>query len=287
MQTIDRSEFPENHPYYRTASPIYNAYLRDHCHIRTIPLEGGIRFGWMKRIFGKYAQLVKFERIDTEPTRELLKSHGFVRGFVIWIPFRRTEIPPGWRKLAVGTHFTRTGFVRITDSGYYKKWNERARRARKKFLSFDSSEVRIELVDQQSFIEAFKAVKVKHLFKSDYIRYYRAMSNIDANFVRSYVCYRGDTPIAGLAVHDYGNSKHSNASVHLVAFTGREAKSFQAGTGLIDRWFSDSVEQGIEYINFDHLRDSSMPNDQQGYTDFKCNFIEHECYFRDSYFRFL
>jgi len=282
MQTIDRSEFPENHTYYRTTSPAYNKYLRDCCRIRTIPLEGGGRFGWMKRIFGKYAQLVKFERVDTEPSKELLQSHGFVRGMIIWIPFRRTDIPPGWRKLAVGTHFTRTGFVRVENGEYYKKWNERAKRARKKFLSCNP-EIHIELVDPETFIHAFGSVKVRHLFKSDYIRYYRSMTDIDSASIRSYICYRGDTPIAGLAVHDY--SPHE--SVHLVAFTGKEAKPFQAGTGLIDRWFSDSVERGIEYINFDHLRDSSMTVDQQGYTDFKCNFIEHECFFRDSYFRFL
>lgn len=280
MSIIEHFEFPENHPYYRSSSPVYNRYLRDHCHIHTIPLEGG-RFGWMKRIFGKYMQLVKFDRVDIEPTRELLTSHGFVRGFVIWVPFRRTNIPQGWRKLAVRTHFVRTGFVRIENYEYYKKWNERARRARKKFLS--RTDVRIELVDREAFTKAFQTVKVKHLFKSDYIRYYRAMTETEENAVRSYVCYRGDTPIAGLAVHDYSG----NASVHLVAFTGPDAKDCQAGTGLMDRWFSDSVIQGIEYINFDHLRDSAMSKDQQGYTDFKLNFTENECFFRDSYFRFL
>lgn len=227
---------------------------------------------------------MKFERIDIEPTKELLRAHGFVRGIVIWIPFRETRIPPGWRKLAVGTHFTRTGFVRLENEEYYKRWNERAKRARKRFLSFrESGEIRIEVVEPERFVDAFKKVKVRHMFKSDYIRYYRAMTGAGPDTVRSYVCYRGDTPVAGLAVHDYSPTE----TVHLVAFTGKEAKPFQAGTGLIDQWFSDSVKNGIEYVNFDHLRDSSMTNDQQGYTDFKLNFIENECYFRDSYFRFL
>jgi len=213
----------------------------------------------MKRIFGKYAQLVKFERVDTEPTKESLKAHGFVRGVVIWIPFRRTDIPKGWRKLAVGTHFTRTGFTRIEDHEYYKKWNERARRARKKFLSNNPEEIQIRLVDDKTFVEAFRKVKVKHLFKSDYIKYYQAMISSGKDSIRSYVCYQGDTPISGLAVHDYT----PNSTVHLVAFTSKEANPIQAGTGLIDRWFSDSIDRGIEYINFDHLRDSSMEKSQQ------------------------
>jgi hypothetical protein len=190
MPLINRSEFPADHTYYRTTSPVYNKYLRDYCHIRTIALEKGTRFGWIKNLFGKYLQLVKFERIDIEPTKELLKEHGFTRGFVIWIPFRRTEVPVGWRKLAIGTHFTRTGFTHIENNEYYKKWNERARRARKKFLSFSESEVRIELVDEETFVKAFKAVKVKHMFKSDYIKYYRAMMEAGSDTVRSYVAYQ-------------------------------------------------------------------------------------------------
>ena len=203
MPIISRSEFPEEHTYYRTTSPIYNQYLREHCHIHTIALENGTRFGWIKRIFGKYAQLAKFERIDIEPTKELLTSHGFVRGVVIWIPFRRTEIPAGWRKLAIGTHFTRTGFTQIHDHEYHKKWHERSRRARKKFLSFPESEIRIELVDKDTFVKAFQSVKVRHMFKSDYIRYYKAMMEFGEDSIRSYVCYHKDTPVAGLAVHDY------------------------------------------------------------------------------------
>jgi hypothetical protein len=237
----------------------------------------------MKRIFWKYMQLVKFERVDTEPTKELLKEHGFKRWFAIWIPFRRTEIPAWWKKLAVSTHFTRTGFSRLENSEYYKKWNERARRARKKFLSFESPTIHIDQVDADCFVQAFQKVKVKHLFKSDYIRYYKAMTDIDASSVRSYVCYHNNTPIAWLAVHDYDQ----NSSVHLVAFTGKESKPFQAGTGLMDRWFSDSLSLGINYINFDHLRDSSMEKSQQWYTDFKLNFMDEECHFRESYFRFL
>lgn len=196
MPIINRSEFPEDHTYYRTTSSVYNKYLRDHCHIRTIALENGTRYGWIKRLLGKYLQLVKFERIDIEPTKELLKVHGFTRGFVIWIPARRIDIPTGWRKLAIGTHFTRTGFTHIENHEYYKKWNERARRARKKFLSFPESEVRIELVNKETFIEAFQAVKVKHMFKSDYIRYYRAMMEAGPDSVRSYVAYKDNTPIA-------------------------------------------------------------------------------------------
>ncbi|MDP2104104.1 MAG: GNAT family N-acetyltransferase [Candidatus Gracilibacteria bacterium] len=281
MSIIERYDYPADHPYYRTSSSVYNEYLRGHCSIRTFPLEDGTRFGWIKNIIGRHVQLAKFERIDTEPTRELLAPHGWTHGMVIWIPFQRRDIPPGWRKLAVATHFTRIGFVRIDDEKYSTKWNERAQRARKKFLAH--ADIRIESVDPDAFIKAFSAAKVRHLFKSDYVKYYQKLTSINAKSVRSYLCYHLDQPIAGLAVHDY----NGNSSVHLVAFTSNEARPYQAGTGLIDRWFADSVEMGIRYINFDHLQDSAMSRDQKGYTDFKMNFVESECYFKDSYFRFM
>ena len=96
------------------------------------------------------------------------------------------------------------------------------------------------------------------------------------------VRYRGKI-VAGLAVLNYCG----NSSVHLVAFTGPDAKAIQAGTGLIDRWFDDSYKKGIRYVNFDHLRDASMTHDQQGYTDFKKNFMEYSLTYPDSYFQFV
>ena len=42
----------------------------------------------------------------------------------------------------------------------------------------------------------------------------------------------------------------------------------------MDRWFTLCQEKGIKYLNFDHLRDNPLAKDQQGYTDFKENFIE-------------
>ena len=52
-------------------------------------------------------------------------------------------------------------------------------------------------------------------------------------------------------------------STHLVAFTAQERKPVQAGTGLIDYWYADSLKKGLKYIDYDHLRDKFMTSDQQ------------------------
>ena len=75
-------------------------------------------------------------------------------------------------------------------------------------------------------------------------------------------------------------------STHLVAFTSREAKVSQCGTGLINAWYLTSLARGIKYIHFDHLRDIHMTADQQGYTNFKLNFIEDLIEYPKCYFQF-
>jgi hypothetical protein len=73
----------------------------------------------------------------------------------------------------------------------------------------------------------------------------------------------------------------------LVSFLTNEGKNLQAWTWLIDYWFAISLQNNIKYINFDHLRDKFMPRDQQGYTDFKENFMENKVVFNDSYFKII
>lgn len=75
--------------------------------------------------------------------------------------------------------------------------------------------------------------------------------------------------------------------MHLVAFTQEIAKPSQAGTALIDAWFDHCKKVGISYVNFDHLRDSKLAKDQQGYTDFKENFIQHHYQHLITWFRFF
>lgn len=271
------SDIPSDFPYFRSSSPVYRDYLKQ-CGLNIIDHQG--QFWWMKDF--KLFQIAKFERTDFEPTKELVQRSGFKHGLLLWIPGKTSNVPAPWRTLWVpGSHFTSTGITRVVPE-YTQLWNERARRARKRFLSaVETDGLVLRHVGQGEFIEAFKKVSVTHSFKKDYISYYTKMSNIWDGAVRSYVVYTKDgAPLAGLAVHDSGNT-----SIHLVAFTSRESKGSQVGTGLVDAWFSDSLQKGIKYIHFDHLRDAHMTRDQQGYTDFKMNFIETPIWYPKCYFQ--
>lgn len=174
------------------------------------------------------------------------------------------------------THFVNANVTYLQEK-YWEKWNERGKRARKKFLN---SRCEIKLVEKDEFIQAFKKTPVRHIFKSDYIEYYSQMMSIDPTAIRSYVVYYKGHPISGLAVHDYHKS-----SVHMVAFTNRKFYKLQPGTWLIDRWFLDSLSKWISYIDFDRVREKMWPKDQQWYTDFKNNFIEYQTSYVGAYFK--
>ncbi len=279
MIVIDRKDLPLDHGYYRTSSPVYKKYLSK-CWLKIHELSNN-KFCWIKSILWLF-QVSKFERLDEEPNIEKLKKDWFKHGLIIWIPYSRVNIPVGWKKLWLNSHYTTTWFTKIEDEFYYMKWKERSKRARKKYL--ENKELKIELVDTQTFQKYYKEAKTSQPYKSDFMKYHNSISNFDENGdIKNMICFENNKPIAGLSVLNY----NGNSSAHLVAFLSHEWKKCQAGTWLIDYRFQISLKNGIQYINFDHLRDKFMPRDQQGYTDFKENFMDYKVVFKESYFKII
>lgn len=278
MQHLSPTEFPKDFFYHRTSAEIYRPYLESCGNISTYTLPNHIQYGWKKGLLWNRFYIIRHERTDIEPNIDELKQWWVRHGFVTWIPYSRTDIPPWWRELWLTDHFQETSVNHLTPD-YRKAWNDRARRALKKW---EKSWGYIRSVDAETFVEAFQSTRVKHWFKSDYIRNYKRIRAYAPEQVRQWLAYSPDgTPVAGLACLDY----LGNHTVHFVAFTSREAYPIQAGTGLIDTWFQESLDRGIEYLTFDQLRNPHGPKDQRGYTEFKENFIEHRLSFPKAYFQ--
>lgn len=279
MQLITRQEIPKDHLYYRTSSQIYKKYLES-SNLKTIQIWEN-QFWWLKSILW-FFNVAKFERIDEEPNIEKLKENWFKRWFIIWIPYTRKDIPKWWKNLWINSYFTTTWFTLLTDENYFKKWKDRAKRARKKFLA--NPKLIIKELNTTDFQKIYSQSKISQPFKKSFMKYHKDTSNLDVNWeIRNFICFLWDLPIAWLAVLDYNN----NSSAHLVSFITKEWKQNQAWTWLIDYWFKTSLEKWIKYINFDHLRDKFMTRDQQWYTDFKENFMDYKVVFPDSYFKFI
>jgi len=276
MIQLDPKDYPKDFYYHRTSAEIYRPYLESCGPITAIDTPRPHEYAWKKRLFGS-TYIARFERQDDEPDIEALKSSGVKHAMVTWIPYSRSEIPKGWRRLWLTDHFQETGYTTVQEN-YRSKWNERSRRAIKKF---EKSGAEVKIVDAETFIEAFKKTQVKHWFKNDYIRNYKRIRAFAPEKVRQWLVYKGEKAVAGLACIDY----LGNHSVHFVAFTGKDSYDIQWWTALIDEWFRDSLKKWIKYITFDQLRNPHGPSDQKWYTEFKKNFIEHKLSFPKAYFK--
>jgi hypothetical protein len=316
----EKKDYPKDFYYHRTSSPTYREYLGS-CGLSTFDLQKGPQFFWRKKIFWDFFGIVKWERIDEEPDIGYIRKKTWLRhAFVVWIPYskERKDFSFLWRKLWFTDHFEETGFAELSghrekwsdpaknngnswDTGlprriltetensprndwaceYLSSWNDRAKRALKKF---EKSWCSLKMVTPEEFVEAFRKTKVKHWHKSVYIGYYKKMVAIDPSALRQWIAYdRDGKNIGWLAVHDYLGTH----SVHLVAFTDQRAYDLQPGTGLMAEWYRDSYEKDIRYLTIDHLRNTGWPRDQRWYTDFKLNFITTRLSFRDAYFTFF
>lgn len=276
MQTLKPSEYPRDFYYHRTSAEIYRPYLEACGSISTFDIQNPPQYAWKKHLFWNI-YVSRYERTDIEPKIDQLKENGMKHGVITWIPYSRTDIPKGWRRMWINDHFQETS-VNILDAHYRKKWNDRGRRAIKKF---EKSGAEVRAVDPETFVEAFRATRVKHWFKSDYISNYKRISKYDPSKVRQWCVYHDWKAVAWLACLDYLD----NHSVHFVAFTGKDAYDIQGGTALIDTWFRESLEKWIKYITFDQLRNKWGPSDQKWYTEFKENFIEYRLSFPKAYFK--
>ena len=215
------NQYPPDFYYHRTGSASYRKYLEMYGLV-TFDIGNPPQYAWKKNLFGNFVVIVKYERTDIEPDigyiREALGVH---HGMVVWIPYSKTDIPAGWRRLYMTDHYQETGYTILDSENYTKKWNDRARRTNKKFLASGGT---VRAVTREEYIEGFRATKVKHWYKNDYISYYKKITSIAPDAIRQWLCYdTAGKAVAGLAVHDY----HGDHSVHLSAFTGRDAYEIQ------------------------------------------------------------
>lgn len=277
MIFLKPEEYPKDFFYHRTASETYRTYLEG-CWPETFDIGNPPQYAWKKSFFWGNTHIIRYERTDVEPDISFLKEkEGIKHGMITWIPYSKTNVPSWWKRLYLTDHFRETGY-NILENDYRKQWNERSRRAIKKF---EKSGAKVVAVDSETFIHAFQKTRVKHWYKSDYIRYFKKITAANPKSIRQWLVYIDDEPVAGLAVHDY----IKNHSVHLIAFTGKKAYPTQGGTALIDEWFRDSLEKWMKYLTFDQLRQKGWPSEQKGYTEFKENFIQYRLSFPKAYFK--
>lgn len=176
------------------------------------------------------------------------------------------------------TAWKRTAFSVLERDGspYFENWEKSARYARRKSLeAIREGTMSVIETDVRTFREAYSASEIRHEFKESLLRALDFLPRRDPEMLRAYLSLNAEgRPTGGALFIDYAPT-----SLYYCAFLEKEGRRFEAGTALIDRWFSDSAERGFEYLDFGHLRSEEDPKDRDGYTNFKKRFAQYETLF--------
>jgi len=277
MHTITLSQLPSDYFYFRAHGWVYQQYVEKGKTFTTIP--SGDEFWWMRTIWKWHITVANFERTRIEPTAELLRAHGFAHGLVMRTP-ATDEKPKHWWWIRLPYPWFYLDGVTVLQPNYQQKRSSRARRAQKKYLTHGLS---IQTVDRVLFEKEYKQADTTTPYKSSFIKCFHNLTGVDETAFRNFLCYKNNQVVAGMSVFDYSPT----SSVHFVAFISPEGKELQAGTGLIDYRFQTSLDKGIKYLSFDHLKDPTMGRSHIWYTEFKENFIDFKIAYKRTYLRMM
>lgn len=83
MKTLSRSLIPTDFTYYRTGSRVWYDYYRKYTRLIIHRIGSGYEFIKAGRIIGNIYSVIA-EKIDIEPTREILEPLGIKHGIIFW-----------------------------------------------------------------------------------------------------------------------------------------------------------------------------------------------------------
>ena len=290
MKTILRSDIPKDFSYYRTGSKVFYEYYKNYTEL--IIHRIGKRYEFLRagRIIGNIYSVI-IEKIDTEPTREILKKIGIHHGIVFWWPMRVMKRPKWWFKLPTILllyyeyfHSTRSAFSVLDCEDYWNKWSPSARAHRRKVLKLkETGRLRIEQIDDvKIFLEIYKKTKVPDPHKAYLINWCEKKFALWNEGTRLYLAYVDNIPLAWAIFIDEGVT-----SEYFTSFYASESHPYHLWIAIMDKWFQDSYTSWIKYCDLDHMRDAWQAQSYAGYTKFKESIADYDVRFHDMWIKFF
>ncbi len=83
MKTLARSDIPRDYTYYRTGSRVWYDYYKKYTQLVIHRIGSGYEFIKAGPIVGKIYSII-VEKIDTEPSSEMLAKLGIKHGIIFW-----------------------------------------------------------------------------------------------------------------------------------------------------------------------------------------------------------
>lgn len=239
------------------------------------PVGARNRYGYAHTI-GPFLY-AKYIFTDEEPRIEEVRDRAYRHGIISWTPWRRMNLPAGWRRLSPHffSHDWRQG-VAIMRQDYQSIWSQRARRNLKKFFSSDTI---IQKGTREEYCESFRKGLIPRSLKGLVIQKIQRLPLKNLVF---FLATHHTGVIGGLCVFQY-----DAISAHISSFLTPHGKDCNAGTGCIDAWMQWANSEQIKYLNFGGVWTPKDPKEWQGFSEFKRNFIDYEVGFHDAYYRFF
>lgn len=267
---IPRSDIPEG-MYDHWQSEPFASYMR---RLGLTVLGQKESFGYIKRL-GRFG-FVKYVYTDEEPVFLDIIKAGCAHGIVYWIPYRRMVMPRGWR--VVRPPFRIHGIGKgcaVIQPSYLETWNERARR---NLILFQKRGGCVREGTREEFCEGIGRSTLTPFFKKSFERKVHLLHD-------SGLCYFIGTSEKGDVVGGLSVLVYDAISVHMVAFLTPEGRALHVGTGLIDFWYQWAIARKLSFLHFGELRRPGDPDEWDGFSEYKRNFIHYEFHLSDEYWK--
>lgn len=203
---------------------------------------------------------------------------------LIWQRVFSTEIPHGWRRFSIRSSLLE-GFAHITDNDYRAPWSESARRyVRKWEREHLGKDFVVEAISLETFLAAYKESDINKYIRSLYadmvVRKQKGGAHV--RFIAARHIPSNDIA-AAMALVDSPAHKGSH---YLCGFIQKKYEHIPAMVGLVDRWYEESLKQGITFLHFGRFWQKGDPSDWKGFSQFKAKFGLHYISYPPALWRF-
>jgi hypothetical protein len=288
MKTILRSDIPSDFSYYRTGSRVFYEYYKKYTQLVIHRVWSGHEFIKAWKIVGKIYSIIA-EKLDVEPTKEMLEKLDIHHGVIFWWPMRIIEKPLWWFRIPTIIskflfHSSRSSFSVLDREDFWNKWSPKARAHRRKIVQWkESGKLRVESIsDPREYLNVYVKTKVPDPYKEYLLQWCKKKFAIGNEGTRIYMAYIDNQPLAGAIFIDEWVT-----SEYFTSFYSRESHPYHLGVAIMDTWFADSYKMGIKYCDLDHMRDKGQSFGFAGYTKFKESIVDYDVYFHDMWIKFF
>lgn len=211
----------------------------------------------------------QYEGDDEPAVAPLLEDKKKPIRIVMWQRMGRLDVPKKWIAFSDRPAY-KIGFIPLQKE-YWREWSETGKRDRKRFFAESAQVYSLEEVGFEEFKKAYKkstlplTLKDGMLYEIDF-RLKNPKTEMKFLVARR---KRDGKVVAGVA---HLRSRALPLAYYQGGFFLPEVRDEPLMTGLFDRWFSESLESGVQFVDLGNFWKSGEDSSWKGFSIFKAKF---------------